>query len=214
MSPLRRFVHRILVTLSLTVLVPILAGCGESQESQPPAATSPSPAETRRANNSVATIETDLGSITIELLAGDAPRTVENFEQLAQKGFYDGLIFHRVIRGFMIQGGDPKGDGSGGQTASGRPLPNEVDRTSALYQNGYRRGIVAMANIGARPETGTSQFFIMHQDYSLPPDYTIFGRVTGGMEVVDQIATAAAGPPPVGRPVDPVKMKKVTIAGQ
>jgi cyclophilin family peptidyl-prolyl cis-trans isomerase len=111
----------------------------------------------------------------------------------------------------MIQGGDPKGDGTGGETASGSPLPNEIDRNLPLYQDGYQRGIVAMANRN-RPETGTSQFFIMHQNYRLPPNYTIFGRVIEGMEVVDQIASAPTSGP-MNRPVTPVVMNKVYMSG-
>lgn len=161
--------------------------------------------------NHLAVIDTDLGKITIELLEADAPKTAENFRQLAQRGFYNGLIFHRVINGFMIQGGDPKGDGTGGRTATGEPLPNEINRSSPLYQGGYRRGLVAMANKGT-PETGSSQFFIMHQNYPLQPNYTIFGRVIEGQEVVDKIATAPnTGPTSMNRPVTPVKMKKVTV---
>ncbi|HXG91285.1 MAG TPA: peptidylprolyl isomerase [Blastocatellia bacterium] len=166
--------------------------------------------------NPTAVIDTDAGTIKIELLRSDAPVTVENFVQLAKKGYYDGLIFHRVIRGFMIQGGDPRGDGTGGATATGRPLPNEINLNSPLYQGGYKRGVVAMANRG-RPETAGSQFFIMHGDRSfsqLPPNYTIFGRVISGMDAVDKIATAPTTTTPTGepsRPVNPVKMKKVTI---
>jgi cyclophilin family peptidyl-prolyl cis-trans isomerase len=157
----------------------------------------------------LAVIETDLGTIKVELLPEEAPETVENFRQLAERGFYDRLIFHRVISGFMIQGGDPKGDGSGGETASGQPLPNEINPNSPLYQGGYRRGFIAMANKG-RPETGSSQFFIMHQDYRLPAKYTVFGRVIEGQEVVDKIATAPTSGQ-VNRPVSPVAMKRVYI---
>lgn len=157
-----------------------------------------------------ATIETSEGKIKIELLDKDAPKTVENFRKLAESGFYNSLIFHRVISGFMIQGGDPNGNGTGGKTWDGQTLPNEINRTSPLYQNGYHRGDVAMANKG-RPETASSQFFIMHQDRSLaslPPNYTIFARVVEGLNVVDKIASA----PMAGeRPVKPVKMIKVTV---
>ncbi|MEO5589202.1 MAG: peptidylprolyl isomerase [Gemmatimonadaceae bacterium] len=155
----------------------------------------------------VAVIETDLGNIRIELLKDEAPATGDNFEALVKSGFYDGLKFHRTISGFMIQGGDPNGNGTGGRTASGNPLPNEVNPTSPLYQGGYLRGLVAMANKGS-PETARSQFFIMHQNYPLPPQYTIFGRVIAGMDVVDKIATA---PVAGDRPVQPVVMKKVYI---
>ncbi len=157
------------------------------------------------------TIDTTAGKIKIELLDKDAPITAENFRKLAGSGFYNGLIFHRTINGFMIQGGDPNGNGTGGRTADGKPLPNEINRTSPLYQNGYHRGDVAMANRGT-PETATSQFFIMHRDRpltQLPPNYTIFGRVVEGIDVVDKIASA----PNEGgsdRPANPVKMTKVT----
>jgi cyclophilin family peptidyl-prolyl cis-trans isomerase len=154
-------------------------------------------------------LDTTAGKIKIELLDKDAPVTAENFRKLASSGFYNGLIFHRAIKGFMIQGGDPNGNGTGGRTADGKTLPNEINRSSPLYQGGYARGLVAMANRGA-PETATSQFFIMHQTYPLPPNYTVFGRVIEGMDVVDKIATA----PNEGgsdRPANPVKMTKVTV---
>lgn len=168
--------------------------------------------------NRVAVIETDLGTIKIELLYDEAPQTAENFRLLAERGYYNGVIFHRVVNGFMIQGGDPNGNGSGGQTATGAALPNEINLSSPLYQGGYRRGEVAMANKG-RPETASSQFFIMHADRGfaqLQPNYTIFGRVVEGMDVVDKIATApttmTAGPRPENsRPVTPVKMNKVFL---
>ncbi len=176
------------------------------------------PPTTANANQAAATtgqkhtvlLDTTAGKIKIELLDHDAPVTAENFRKLAESGFYNGLIFHRTIKGFMIQGGDPNGNGSGGRTADGKPLPNEVNRTSPLYQGGYARGLVAMANQGGNPMTGTSQFFIMHQNYPLPPQYTIFGRVVEGMDVVDKIASAPnqAG---TDRPANPVKMTKVTV---
>jgi cyclophilin family peptidyl-prolyl cis-trans isomerase len=156
-----------------------------------------------------AVIETELGSIRFELLTEEAPGTVENFRKLADRGLYNGTIFHRVISGFMIQGGDPKGDGTGGETASGQPLPNETHPASPLYMGGYKRGIVAMANSGS-PESGRSQFFIMHGDRQLRPDYTIFGRVTEGMEVVDQIASAPKTPRN-DRPLKPVAITRVTV---
>jgi cyclophilin family peptidyl-prolyl cis-trans isomerase len=164
--------------------------------------------QTQSSGNKVAIIETTLGAIKIELLEDQSPKTVENFRLLVERGYYDGVTFHRVIEGFMIQGGDPKGDGTGGKTATGQPLPNEIDRSSPLYQSGYKRGVVAMANKG-RPETGASQFFIMHRDYPLPANYTIFGRVIEGIEVVDKIASVHTGS--MNRPVEPVIMKRVTI---
>lgn len=193
--------YRLLSAVVLAVFFTgLLAGCGRKEDGATRPAGQP---------NRTAVIETDLGSIKFELFEDEAPRTAENFRLLAERGYYNGTIFHRVISGFMIQGGDPNGDGSGGQTATGAPLPNEINRSSPLYQGGYRRGLVAMANKG-RPETGSSQFFIMHQTYPLPPNYTIFGRVTEGMDVVDKIASAPTGGS-ANRPISPVKMTRVYV---
>ena len=129
-----------------------------------------------------------------------APKTVENFVTLAKKGFYDGVIFHRVIPGFVIQGGDPEGTGRGGPGYSFADEPVTM---------GYARGTVAMANSG--PNTNGSQFFICLDDLpSLPPKYTIFGAVASGLATVDAIAKGAIGPG--DRPLEPVKMTRVTIA--
>src|SRR6187397_3037245 len=133
-----------------------------------------------------AVIETDSGAIEIEFLAADAPKAVENFRLLAEHNYYDGLTFHRIVRGFMIQGGDPAGDGTGGQSAWGEAFPDEINAQSPLYRDGYRRGIVAYANSG--PNTNGSQFFIMHMDYELPPNYVIFAKVTSGLSTVDALA--------------------------
>lgn len=152
--------------------------------------------------NNMVTLETNYGKIVIELYADDAPNTVNNFVTLAQKGFYDGLTFHRVIKGFMIQGGDPNGNGTGGP---GYQFPDELNPVTASYKAGYKRGVVAMANAG--PNTNGSQFFIMHQDYPLPHSYTIFGHVVSGQDVVDKIANVQTGPN--DKPVSPVVMKKV-----
>src|SRR5687768_18398308 len=96
--------------------------------------------------NRTAVVQTNKGTIKFELLEEDAPKTTENFRLLAEKGFYDGVIFHRVIKGFMIQGGDPTGTGRGGQSAWGGRFDDEIDRSSALYRGGYESGTVAMAN--------------------------------------------------------------------
>jgi len=202
--------RRIIVGLTISVfLITILAaGCSQKQEET----AAPKPAGTGKPNRT-AVIETNLGTIKFELFEDQAPRTAENFRLLAERGFYNGLTFHRAMKGFMIQGGDPNGNGTGGQTATGGLLPNEINRTSPLYQGGYQRGMVAMANKG-RPETASSQFFIMHQTYPLQPNYTIFGKVTEGMNVVDQIATAPTTPNASGEPsvpVNPVKMNKVYV---
>ena len=192
-----RGLHVAVASISLAAF--LMTGCGGSNQSK-----------------RTAVFETDLGSIKIELLEDESPKTVENFRLLAERGYYDGTIFHRVVSGFMIQGGDPKGNGSGGETATGAPLPNEIDPRSPLYQGGYKRGMVAMANKG-KPETGSSQFFIMHGDRSssqLPLNYTIFGRVTEGMDVVDRIAAAPTTNAPNGeksRPVTPVKTNRIYL---
>ena len=158
------------------------------------------------------TIETNKGTIVFETYDTDAPKTVQNFITLAQKGFYNGTIFHRVIAGFMIQGGDPTGTGMGGP---GYKFADELNPSTPSYKNGYERGVVAMANSG--PNTNGSQFFIMHQSGGLQHDYTIFGKVISGMEVVDAIAAVSTnGNPPAGsnKPLQDVVMKKVTVASK
>lgn len=170
------------------------------------------PAGAKSSGGSIAVIETDRGNIEIELYPNAAPKAVENFRLLAEHGYYDGLTFHRVVKGFMIQGGDPMGDGRGGMSAWGGTFPDEIDRGSELYRAGYRRGIVAMANRG--PNTNTSQFFIMHQDYPLPPSYVIFGKVSRGMEVVDALMaspTRLGADGDLSAPITPIVMRKVTI---
>ena len=157
--------------------------------------------------NKIAVLETNKGTIKFELLEEDAPKTTENFQLLADKNYYDGVIFHRVIPNFMIQGGDPLGEGYGGESAWGGKFNDEIDRTSALYAGVYDKGTVAMANSG--PNTNGSQFFIMHVDYPLTPNYTIFGRVIEGQDVVNAIATSATDRS--DKPVSEVKMEKVTV---
>lgn len=146
----------------------------------------------------VATLHTSKGDIEIELNAKDTPITANNFVVLAKQGFYNGTIFHRVIKGFMIQGGDPKGDGTGGPgyRFNDEPVKGE-----------YSRGTVAMANAG--PNTNGSQFFIMHQDNPLPPLYVIFGHVTKGLDVVDAIAETPVRASATGEPSQPVE--KITV---
>jgi cyclophilin family peptidyl-prolyl cis-trans isomerase len=146
-----------------------------------------------------ATIETSAGTMTAELFPQDAPKTVNNFVFLAREGFYDGVIFHRVIPGFMIQGGDPTGTGTGGPGYRFEDEP--VTRR-------YTRGTLAMANAGKN--TNGSQFFVMHADYGLPPNYTIFGKLLTGESVVDSIAGAPTGAQ--DRPARPVEIRSITIA--
>lgn len=151
--------------------------------------------------NYTAVLETSEGKITIQLNDKVTPITVSNFVYLARKNFYNNTIFHRVIKGFMIQGGDPKGNGTGGPGYKFNDEP---------FDGEYTRGAVAMANSGAN--TNGSQFFIMHQDNQLPKSYVIFGKVTEGMDVVDKIAEAPVDQTPPGdRPVNPVTIKSVSI---
>jgi len=153
------------------------------------------------------TVKTAKGNIVFETYDADAPKTVENFIALANKGFYNGTIFHRVIDGFMIQGGDPTGTGTGGP---GYKFADELDPNALSYKAGYVRGTVAMANSG--PNTNGSQFFIMQADTPLPHNYTIFGRVVSGIEVVDTIAKAAKGAN--DRPIEPVAVTGVSVASK
>lgn len=155
--------------------------------------------------NRIAVITTNKGTIKFELLEKESPKTTENFILLAERGYYNGVIFHRVISGFMIQGGDPTGTGRGGP---GYQFADELDPTTESYKAGYVRGTVAMANAG--PDTNGSQFFIMHKDYALPHNYTIFGRVISGMDVVDAIAASPTGEG--DRPLAPIAMESVTVA--
>ncbi|MFP4539693.1 MAG: peptidylprolyl isomerase [Candidatus Paceibacterota bacterium] len=151
-----------------------------------------------------ATLKTSKGDITLEFYPELAPKTVKNFQELAESGFYDGVIFHRVIEGFMIQGGDPTGTGTGGP---GYTFEDELDPSSEIAQKGYRRGTLAMANRG--PNTNGSQFFIMHKDYPLPYDYTIFGKVIDGMDIVDAIATVETGQN--DKPSEEITIDKVEV---
>jgi cyclophilin family peptidyl-prolyl cis-trans isomerase len=187
----------------------VSAGCSSSS-SGPGAAKVPAGAKSSGGKH--ATIDTTQGPIEIEFLESTAPRAVENFRLLAEHGYYNGLTFHRVVKGFMLQGGDPTGTGMGGESAWGGSFPDEIDRQAAAYQDGYRRGIVAMANAG--PNTNGSQFFIMHMDYPLPPDYVIFARVTSGMSAVDAIAetkTTMGDDGAMSKPETPQVMKSVTV---
>ena len=156
-------------------------------------------------NSHMVTIKTNKGTIKFETYDADAPKTVENFITLANKGFYKGIIFHRVIKGFMIQGGDPTGTGMGGP---GYKFADELNPATDSYKAGYKKGVVAMANSG--PNTNGSQFFIMTADYPLPNNYTIFGKVVDGQDVVDAIANSATDSS--DRPVSEIKMEEVTVA--
>ena len=141
---------------------------------------SPPPDTIDRDKTYTATVDTSAGAMTLELFASEAPLTVNNFVHLARDGFYEDCQFHRVINGFMIQGGCPKGDGTGGPGYRFQDEP--VTRK-------YVRGTLAMANAG--PNTNGSQFFIVHgADVGLPPNYTIFGMLTDGGDVLDTLANS------------------------
>ena len=207
-------IHRLSLRGSVSVrlfLVPCVAflwmtGCGSSPGNPKV------PAGAKSSGGMHATIETDQGPIELEFFPDAAPRAVENFRLLAEHGYYNGLTFHRIVKGFMLQGGDPMGDGRGGMSAWGGTFADEINPASGLYTGRYKRGLVAMANRG--PNTNTSQFFIMHQDYSLPPAYVIFGKVVRGMEVVDALAnspTRMGADGDMSSPLTPIVMKKVTI---
>ena len=170
------------------------------------------PAGAKSSGGTRAVISTDKGDIEIQFLAQDAPKAVENFRLLAEHGYYDGVTFHRIVRGFMIQGGDPSGNGTGGMSAWGATFADEIAPDSAVYRGGYRRGLVAMANHG--PNTNGSQFFILHQDYGLPPNYVIFAFVTKGMDVVDALAntpTTRGEDGEMSQPITPPVIKTVTV---
>jgi cyclophilin family peptidyl-prolyl cis-trans isomerase len=144
-----------------------------------------------------ATIKTSLGDVTVELFAKDAPKTVNNFVFLARQKFYDGVIFHRIIKDFMIQTGDPQGTGSGG--------PGYRFQDELPVKRSYDPGIVAMANAG--PNTNGSQFFICNgancKSLNQQPNYTQFGKVTAGMDVVQKLSSVEVGPDQRGEPSKP-----------
>ena len=150
---------------------------------------------------STATMHTNAGAIELELFDDDAPKTVENFRKLAGDGFYDGVIFHRVIPDFMIQGGDPDGTGTGGP---GYTFEDEFNQHKIV------RGALAMANAG--PNTNGSQFFIVTTDAApwLDGKHTVFGQVTGGMDVVDAIERTPTGAG--DRPVDEQRIERIELA--
>ena len=149
---------------------------------------------------STATLHTNYGPIALELHDGDAPKTVENFRKLAADGFYDGVVFHRVIPDFMIQGGDPTGTGTGGP---GYQFEDEFNDHRVV------RGALAMANAG--PNTNGSQFFIVTADACpwLDGKHTVFGRVTSGMDVVDTISQVQTGAG--DRPSEDVVIERVDL---
>jgi len=161
--------------------------------------------KTESAEMTVAVIKTNMGTIEIELFAKETPKTVENFAGLAGKGYYNGVIFHRVIENFMIQGGDPTGTGRGGDSFWGGKFADEI--VPALKHD--QPGILSMANAG--PNTNGSQFFITHVATPwLDGKHTVFGKVIAGMEVVSAIGKVATSKPG-DKPLKDVVMETVTI---
>ncbi len=157
------------------------------------------------AETKIVVMETNKGKIKLRLAPKDAPLTVASFMKLIDKGLYNGLIFHRVISDFMIQGGDPSGNGTGGP---GYKFIDELNPDAESYKAGYVKGALAMANSG--PDTNGSQFFIMLKDTPLPHNYTIFGKVTAGQEVVDAIGAVQTNKDN-DMPLIPVKINRVYL---
>ncbi len=192
------------VLFLLAGLAVVLAGCSHVKETKNTKVLEDTSMKEQASSKLIeAILHTEKGDITLQLNTTSTPKTVENFTTLAKKGFYNGTIFHRVMKGFMIQGGDPNGDGTGGP---GYKFDDEP------FEGSYTRGTLAMANAGAN--TNGSQFFIMHADYPLPKNYVIFGRVIKGMEVVDAIATSPVTASASGensKPVKPVKVSSVEV---
>jgi cyclophilin family peptidyl-prolyl cis-trans isomerase len=200
-------------SMAVTLLIVLVLTSGILDPAPPPTAapiTPPSatplanPPEAPAGDGTTATIQTLYGDIVIELYTDSSPVAAQNFINLARAGYYDGVIFHRVIPRFVVQGGDPQGTGQGGPgyEIQDEPVVGE-----------YGRGIVAMARLPNTPNSAGSQFFIVLDDAARPSldqagDYQIFGIVVGGMDVVDQIA---AQPTTGDRPLDPVEMISVTI---
>lgn len=206
-----------LLAIMILVASMILAGCGEDDAIATSTPTteanqggtvskqwSSEPAMQLEAGKDYgAVIKTNKGEIVVDLFEGDAPKTVNNFVFLANEGYYEGVPFHRVIKDFMVQTGDPTGTGAGGPGYRFADEPVTRD---------YLRGTLAMANAG--PNTNGSQFFIVHQDYPLPKNYTIFGIVTEGMDVLDAIAAtpvrmSSRGEPSV--PTEPLTVEGVEV---
>ena len=199
----------IAIVLIVTILI---GGCGSASSSsssdEDKASTGSTETTNKDTSKPIVTIEMEDGAkIKVELYPQVAPNTVNNFISLIQKGFYNGVIFHRVIPGFMIQGGDPNGNGTGGP---GYTIKGEFTNNGFTNDLKHTRGVISMGRIGGQNDSAGSQFFIMARDYpSLDGEYASFGKVTEGMEEVDKIVSAqrdAKDKPTVNQ-----KMKSVTV---
>lgn len=209
----------IIVLLAAAVLAMCTAAAQEDTAATTTHKTKKEKAMTQHAGKQIAVVETSLGTFEMELYPNDAPKTVENFEGLAKKKYFDGMRVHRVAKGFVIQTGDDKSKdpakvdqwGTGGSSIWGKDFEDELNASTPSYKEGYKKGVVAMANRG--PNTNSSQFFICLKDISLPHNYTIFGKVTDGMNVVEKIGDVEIIPgrmgPADGRPKQDVMIKKI-----
>ena len=180
-------------------------GCEAAEAPEPKAGDLPKPKEQLDASKTyVATVATNCGDFEITLDAKRAPKTGGSFKSLADKGFYDGTTFHRIVAGFVIQGGDPKGTGMGGPGYSVVEAPPQ--------DLAYVKGVVAMAKTGAEPAgTSGSQFFVVTaEDAGLPPDYALLGKVSAGQDVVDKIGVVETDE--LEKPVEPVVISSVKVA--
>ena len=202
------------IIIGLIILVMVIYSLSQSDNLTEPDKNKPMSPTVN--TSSIIKLETNLGEIQFETYPADAPETVANFIKLANEGYYDGLIFHRVIDGFMIQGGDPNcspelskrpATGPCGTGGPGYQFKDELNPETTSYQAGYQKGVVAMANAG--PNTNGSQFFIMLADTPLPHDYTIFGKVIKGQEVVDKIGQVKVGQN--DKPLETVMVIKATV---
>lgn len=198
---MKRYAAALVVMVAMLVL--LTAGCaGNTPVTPNQTETTPkqAPVEVTGKKNSVALFETSKGNFRVELFEDKAPQTAKNFITLANKGFYNNLIFHRVIADFMIQGGDPKGNGTGGP---GYTIPDEFHRDLK-----HAEGVISMANAG--PNTGGSQFFITLKPTPwLDNKHAVFGKVVEGMDVVQTIGKVKTGPQ--DKPIEDVVIKKITI---
>jgi cyclophilin family peptidyl-prolyl cis-trans isomerase len=214
---------RALLLVPLALCAVLLAACGDDEEDAAPETSAegscaqveaPAPKDERfnapelvlrRGEPASATVQTSCGSFVIELDTKGSPKTANSFAFLADHGFYDGTVFHRIAPGFVIQGGDPKGDGTGGPGYSVTEPPPQ-DTT-------YSRGLVAMAKTAVEPPGASgSQFFVVTApaDAGLPPDYAVLGEITDGMDVVESIGEL--GDPATEQPLQTVTIESVTIS--
>lgn len=195
-----------IIVAVILIFALIVSGCGQNPSNGNQTGSNSTPSELP---NPVVTIEMDNGDkMKVELYPVVAPNTVNNFVSLVEKGFYDGIIFHRVIPGFMLQGGDPTGTGTGGP---GYAIPGEFESNGFENNLKHDRGVISMAR-SQSPDSAGSQFFLMHEDSPhLDGSYAAFGKVIEGIEIVDKIASVETTGAPQDRPLEEQKMKKVTV---